>query len=46
MNILDTIIAHKRTAVENDRQRVPVQQLERSPWFGRKTMSLKASLLT
>jgi indole-3-glycerol phosphate synthase len=44
MTILDTIIAAKEKQVDSDRRKTPVHLLERSEWFGRQTISLKASL--
>jgi indole-3-glycerol phosphate synthase len=39
MNILDTIIAHKRKEVDERKAAVSVSELERKPLFGRKTLS-------
>jgi indole-3-glycerol phosphate synthase len=44
MNILDRIIAHKRTEVEQSKKNVPVAELEHKVHFERKTLSLKQSL--
>lgn len=45
MNILDTIIAHKKTEVAARKQQVPVAELEKGRFFGNKTLSLKKFLL-
>jgi indole-3-glycerol phosphate synthase len=45
MNILDTIITHKRIEVEENRQRVPVSVLEKTVLFERKTLSMSNALL-
>ena len=45
MNYLDEIIAHKRKEVEEAKSFCPVQQLEKSNYFNRKTVSLKSALL-
>ena len=45
MNILDTIIAHKRTEVEQRKAAILVEDMKRSPYFLRQPCSLKASLL-
>jgi len=45
MNILDTIIEHKKKEVAERKERVPVQELEKQPFFSRKTLSLKQFLL-
>jgi indole-3-glycerol phosphate synthase len=45
MNILDTIIEHKRTEVEKRKASILVEDLERSPYYMRPTCSLKAFLL-
>lgn len=45
MNILDEIIASKRKEVEVNLVRKPIKDLEKSPLFGRKTHSLKESVL-
>jgi indole-3-glycerol phosphate synthase len=39
MNILDTIIAHKRKEVEERKEAVPVKELERNGFFSRPTLS-------
>jgi indole-3-glycerol phosphate synthase len=44
MNILDTIIAHKRTEVAARKAAVPVSALEKSGFFFRPSLSLKAAL--
>lgn len=45
MNILEQIIAAKRTEVALKKQRAPVKVLERMPFFERETKSLAASVL-
>lgn len=45
MNILDKIIAHKRTEVSNAKSKVSMDELEKAPLFGRPTLSLKNALL-
>lgn len=45
MNILDTIIAHKRTEVATRKAEVTVASLEKSAFFFRPTLSLKDALL-
>jgi len=45
MNILDTIIAHKKTEVAQRKVEMPVAELENARFFGRPTLSLKKSLL-
>jgi Indole-3-glycerol phosphate synthase len=45
MNILDTIIAHKKTEVAERKERVPVQELEKQAFFTRPVLSLKQFLL-
>lgn len=45
MNILDTIIAQKRTEVAVRKQQVSVAQLEREKFFLKETLSLSAFLL-
>ena len=45
MNILDKIIDHKRTEVSRAKVNVSVRELEQSPAFKRKTLSLAGSLL-
>ncbi|HTR29619.1 MAG TPA: hypothetical protein VMH27_10135, partial [Puia sp.] len=44
MNILDTIIAHKRTEVAARKTAMPVSALEKSSFFFRPSLSLKAAL--
>jgi indole-3-glycerol phosphate synthase len=44
MNILDEIIAHKRVEVEANLLKHPIRELERSPLFERKTISLKKAV--
>jgi indole-3-glycerol phosphate synthase len=44
MNILDKIIEHKRTEVATAKTAVSMKELERSPAFNRKTLSLAESL--
>lgn len=44
MNILDKIVAHKRTEVADAKSRVSLAQLEQAPLFGRPTLSLKNAL--
>ena len=44
MNYLDEIIAHKRKEVERAKKLVSAQQLEKSMYFNRETISLKAAL--
>ena len=44
MNILDKIIAHKRTEVAEAKKMAPVAELEKRPFFGRDVLSLRASL--
>lgn len=44
MNILEKIIAYKRIEVEENRMRVPVKDLERSPLFKRDVLSMKKTL--
>ena len=45
MNILDTIIAHKRTEVAERKQKVSVAELEKRKFFASPTLSLKSFLL-
>lgn len=45
MNILDKIIAHKRTEVAERKERVPAQELEKQALFSRPVLSLKQFLL-
>ncbi|MES2619607.1 MAG: indole-3-glycerol phosphate synthase TrpC [Bacteroidota bacterium] len=45
MNYLDEIIAHKRKEVAEAKSLVAVQELEKSHYFNRETISLKAALL-
>ena len=45
MNILDTIIEHKRTEVLLNKALRPVEVLERKPFFSRETLSLREFLL-
>lgn len=45
MNILDTIIAHKRQEVEKRKQEMPLSELERARYFSRKSLSLKKYIL-
>ena len=44
MNILDTIIEHKRTEVEGRKALVSVSDLEKRPFFSREVLSLKKFL--
>ncbi|HEX9513335.1 MAG TPA: indole-3-glycerol phosphate synthase TrpC [Puia sp.] len=44
MNILDKIIEYKRSEVESARAAQPMAVLEKSPFFARKTLSLKTFL--
>lgn len=44
MNILEKIVAHKRTEVAEAKKAVPVAELEKRPFFGRGVLSLQASL--
>ncbi|WP_373516154.1 indole-3-glycerol phosphate synthase TrpC [Pricia sp.] len=44
MNILDKIVADKRTEVDLKKSVIPVSQLEKSVLFGRPTISLAAAL--
>jgi len=45
MNILDTIIEHKRAEVEKRKNNVSIAELKRSESYGRHTLSLKKFLL-
>ncbi|MFN7119452.1 MAG: indole-3-glycerol phosphate synthase TrpC [Saprospiraceae bacterium] len=45
MNILDKIIAHKIEEVAQRKATQPITELEKSPFFGRETVSLKKALL-
>ncbi len=45
MNILDTIIAHKRVEVAQRKKANPAASLEKSHFFSRRTLSLKQFLL-
>jgi indole-3-glycerol phosphate synthase len=45
MNILETVIAHKRKEVKQRKQEVMIVELERGRFFNRQTMSLKQALL-
>ena len=45
MNILDEINNHKRTEISEAKSRVSIEELKASPYFKRKTNSLKAALL-
>ncbi len=45
MNILDEIIAHKRKEVAERKSNAGIEDLKRSEFFKRKTLSLKQSLL-
>ena len=45
MNILDTIIAHKKKEVAERKERTPVHELEKQPFFNRQPLSLKKFLL-
>ena len=45
MTILDEINNHKRTEIADAKNLVSVEALMASPYFARKTNSLKASLL-
>lgn len=45
MNILETIIAHKREEVNSRKNERSVQDLEKERFFNRQTLSLKKSLL-
>ena len=45
MTILDQINNHKRTEIAEAKSKVSLEQLKESPYFKRKTNSLKAALL-
>lgn len=45
MNILDKINNHKRTEIAEAKSRISIDELKASPYFKRKTNSLKAALL-
>lgn len=45
MNILDTIIEHKKQEVAQRKQHTPIDVLRQSPFFKRDTLSLKSYLL-
>jgi indole-3-glycerol phosphate synthase len=45
MNILDTIIAHKRIEVAQRKQQTSIAELEKGPFFANETSSLKKYLL-
>lgn len=45
MNILDTIIAHKRIEVADNKIRVPVDELEKTVFFQRQTLSMGNALI-
>ena len=45
MNILDTIIARKKTEVASRKQQTSVAELEKSKFFTNETLSLKKFLL-
>lgn len=45
MNILETIIAHKRTEVAEQKKQKPISELEQRPFFKSETPSLKYFLL-
>ena len=44
MNILDQIMEFKKAEVKKQRSEMPISELEKSHYFGRKTLSLKESL--
>ncbi len=44
MNVLQKIIAHKRQEVAEHQAKVPIADLEKSPFFNRPTLSLTAAL--
>ena len=45
MNILDKIVAHKHIEIAERSAMTPISVLEKSPYFGRQTYSLRESLL-
>ncbi|MBK9489967.1 MAG: indole-3-glycerol phosphate synthase TrpC [Haliscomenobacter sp.] len=45
MNILDKIVAHKHIEIAERSAMTPISVLEKSPYFGRQTYSLRTSLL-
>ena len=45
MNILDTIVAHKKTEVAKRKRETSVAQLEKGKFFANETLSLKKFLL-
>jgi len=45
MNILDTIVAHKKTEVAERKKQTPVAVLEKTKLFAKETLSLKSFLL-
>ena len=45
MNILETIIEHKKSEIRNKKSEIPISDLERDGLFNRKTLSLKKFLL-
>ena len=45
MNILDTIIAYKKTEVEKNKLKINEKHLEKGIFFRRETLSLKKFLL-
>ncbi|MEJ7610332.1 MAG: indole-3-glycerol phosphate synthase TrpC [Ferruginibacter sp.] len=46
MNILDTIVAHKKKEVAGRKKTFPVSYLEKLPFYNRECISLKKALLT
>ncbi|MFN8345052.1 MAG: indole-3-glycerol phosphate synthase TrpC [Spirosomataceae bacterium] len=46
MNILDKIVAHKRTEVAEAKSKISMAELEKTPLFGRSGLSLKKALQT
>jgi indole-3-glycerol phosphate synthase len=44
-NILEQIVAYKKTEVESNKAAVPARELEKSPRFSREPLSLRQSLL-